>query len=648
MLKKTILSIVLLLAVALPAIADDKAATPPPPPMTEDQAIAALAPESPWAQKEIATRRLRQIGTDKAVPALAALLTDDKVSHLARYALETNPSKAASEALRKAAAEAKGASRAGAIISLGARKDEGAVDVVAAALKDSDTHVVNAAAGTLGRIGTAKAADVLLGAAANHDPNIGEGLLAAADALTAAGKGAKSVEIAEELHDAAWPEHVRLGAFRALVLAEPRKADERLLAALAGDDAKQRDFAAFLVATVPSASKTQTLSAGLAKLPAPGQAALLSGLGGRKDAAAHDATIAALDSADATVRAGALKALAAYATAVDVARIAGLLEGDEAVVAAAKNSLTELRAKGTDDAIAKASTAAQPKAKALLLAVLSDRMAPQTNAIAGAALADADADVRIAALAALGKLGTKDDVPGLLAAIGKTTDQSERAAGANALNAIAGVQKDEALSPITGALGSASVEFRAVLLGALVRIGSGNALQAYLGELKDPKKEGRDEAVRLFTQWPTRDAAAPMLEMAKTDETHRSDLMRGYVRLAKAEGDVNVKTQMLTDAMALAQRPEEKWIVLPGWGSLATAHSIEVLSALLADEKVHNEAGIALISAAREFGKQGEDQKKVAIEALKKVVEKTEAKDGAKNALKTFGVDLDAPASAAK
>ena len=62
----------------------------------------------------------------------------------------------------------------------------------------------------------------------------------------------------------------------------------------------------------------------------------------------------------------------------------------------------------------------------------------------------------------------------------------------------------------------------------------------------------------------------------------------------------------------------------------------------LSDAKVHNEAGIALISAARDFAKQGEDQKKIAITALKAVYEKTEAKDGAKKVLADLGVDLDA------
>lgn len=623
MLKKLSL-IAALVVLALPLRAED--AAPAPAPLDEAQCIAALAPESPWEQKEIAARRLRQIGTVAAVPALAAMLNDEKLSHLGRYALETLPGKEAAAALRKAAAEATGNAKIGAIISLGARRDAEAVPVLSAALADRNPAVFNAAAGALGRIGTSAAAKAL-GKADTPEgclPQLGEGLLAVAQHLVTASKNRDAAEIATHLQEARWPEQVRYGAFAVLVSAERSKSNERLLAALASDDPKFRNYASFIVATQPRLSATRGLADHLAGLPHAGQAALLVGLAGRKDVAARNATLEALSSPDAAVKVAAIRALGAFGIAQDAARLSEFLAaGDDATSTAARNALVVMETSGVDESIAKAAKTADTGRRALLLAVLAERMAPQTNGLALASLADASAEVRLAALGALAKLGAKDEVPALIGALKQVSDAAERTEGSNALAAIAGMQKDDVLAPISAALAGASPELRVILLGALLRIGSGNALEAYVANLA-AGGDGQDEAVRLFAGWPTRDAAPHLLGMAKNDESHRTDLLRGYVRLATAEQDVPAKTQMLNDAMDVAKRPEEIWIVLPGWGSLATPESLARLNPLLDDAPVRNEAGLAMITAATALAKQGPEGKKIAVEALQGVLAKVD------------------------
>ncbi|MFA6244917.1 MAG: hypothetical protein WC655_28500, partial [Candidatus Hydrogenedentales bacterium] len=51
---------------------------------SEDQCIATLTGDAGWQPKYEACYRLRQIGTVKSVPALASLLGDEKLSHMAR------------------------------------------------------------------------------------------------------------------------------------------------------------------------------------------------------------------------------------------------------------------------------------------------------------------------------------------------------------------------------------------------------------------------------------------------------------------------------------------------------------------------------------------------------------------------------------
>ena len=72
----------------------------------EDRYIAILRSDRGANEKAWACRKLKLVGTVKAVPALAACLTDKETAHSARYALETLPCPEAAAALRDAVAKA--------------------------------------------------------------------------------------------------------------------------------------------------------------------------------------------------------------------------------------------------------------------------------------------------------------------------------------------------------------------------------------------------------------------------------------------------------------------------------------------------------------------------------------------------------------
>ena len=78
--------------------------------------------------KEESCRALAQIGTKDAVPALAALLGSEELSHMARYALEPIPDPSVDEALRAALGQLKGRLLAGVLQSIGVRRDAAAVE----------------------------------------------------------------------------------------------------------------------------------------------------------------------------------------------------------------------------------------------------------------------------------------------------------------------------------------------------------------------------------------------------------------------------------------------------------------------------------------------------------------------------------------
>ena len=77
--------------------------------------------------KDYVCRKLMVIGTAESVPALAALLPDKDLSHMARYALERIPAPEAAQAMRDALPKLSGALKVGVIGSLGVRRDAASV-----------------------------------------------------------------------------------------------------------------------------------------------------------------------------------------------------------------------------------------------------------------------------------------------------------------------------------------------------------------------------------------------------------------------------------------------------------------------------------------------------------------------------------------
>lgn len=606
--------------------------------MDEAACIAALQGDGDWFAKQDACRRLRQIGTAKSVPALAALLPDEKLGHMARYALENMPYPEVDQALRDALANTAGMPKAGVIISIGARADAEATPLLVPLLSDADAEIAAAAAGALGRIATPDAVTALLQAKGSAPTDqLNDGLLIAGQRMTQAGANDAAADLFTTLYGADWPMYVRLGALRGLVTAQPGRAPELLLAAIRGDEPTLRDFAAQLVAE--TSENTAVYADAVADLAPAAKAALVRGLADRGDAAARPAVAAAASSDDADVRLAAVKALGTLGGVEDVPTlVAALPADDETLSAAAAASLVALQADGVDDAMASAHANANTATRAALLEVLTSRRAPQTVSLAMEALNSADADVRASGLRVLGVLGAPEQVPAVTAYLTKNTEPADRAAAEASLTNIAGRYGEPVRAAALGAVAGADPEARILLLRLASRVGGQPALDAVLTAMKDDADEAvRKEALQLLANWPTADAAPHLRALAESEDLSLYMLgLQGYVRLAQEEKAGPKKAELLADATALARRPEELKLVLSGWATLPTPRAINALRPYLDDEAVRSEAALAVISVATELGKGKDEQKAVAKEALQAVLDKcqdAQIRDAAQKAL---------------
>jgi HEAT repeat protein len=183
----------------------------------ETRLAAVLPSGAPRAAKDYVCRKLMVIGTAESVPALAALLPDKDLSHMARYALERNPAPEAGKALRDALGKTSGALKAGVAGSLGARRDAESIADLAALVGDSDAAIAAAAATALGDIGTVESAKALQDAKPEVEcvkARVADARLTAGERLLAAGDKAGALAVYQSLIDAKPAKNIFLAATR--------------------------------------------------------------------------------------------------------------------------------------------------------------------------------------------------------------------------------------------------------------------------------------------------------------------------------------------------------------------------------------------------------------------------------------------------
>ena len=175
--------------------------------------------------QEYVCRKLAVVGSAASVPTLAGLLENPHISHMARFALEQIPGSEASKALREALAKVTGNLKIGMFSSLGSRRDNAAVPVLAEHLKDASPAIAKSAAQALGAIGSSDAVAALQKAgSAGHSAPIVDALLSCAESLLAANNPNEANAIYQKFAQDSQPRLVRLAAMRGLLACGSKQA----------------------------------------------------------------------------------------------------------------------------------------------------------------------------------------------------------------------------------------------------------------------------------------------------------------------------------------------------------------------------------------------------------------------------------------
>ena len=224
--------------------------------------------EATVTAKRFVCRQLYLIGGDEAVEALAELLTDKELSHMARYVLGRMVSDKAGAALRDALERSEGSLRVGLINTIGQRHDVKAIDAIAEHTAADDLEVQTAAFAALGEIGGADVAARLV-ALSKSIPESDVMRLAAIDAMlqcaegeNRAGRTASANALFNTIESMHPPKSLHLAVLRGRLRIADSDDVPLLLKMLGSEDIDQRGVA---MSYMNEAAKPETITTVLVK-----------------------------------------------------------------------------------------------------------------------------------------------------------------------------------------------------------------------------------------------------------------------------------------------------------------------------------------------------------------------------------------------
>jgi HEAT repeat protein len=603
------------------ALADTQART-----ALESRSIAALKSDASWQDKDCACRILQVIGTEKSIDAIAPLLLDPQLSHMARYALEPMPNPRVGSVLRNAAARASGRIQIGIIQSLGARADTDSVALLSPLASGADTDVAAAAVWALGRIATPAAAETLAKLYADAPQKLKspliDAMLTAADNLNTKGQNTAAARLYRQLRQNATSSHVRTSALAGLLASEPDKAVALLLKAVRDDDSIIRNFAIAQIGSVKAKGIAKRFTALLPNLPVESQVLLIEALAERTEPPVKPAITLCAASSDPAVRTAAVKALGdigdASSVKVLVDVLAHGLDNEDASAAAA--SLRRLRADGAESALIDAMKKSPPSVQAELIAVLSDRNSrPAVDDILTIARAGDD-NCTSAALRALGRLAGPDKLDSLLDVLARLQGDTLRTEAERAVTAVALKDRDKGAAAVLKALTAATdTGTRSSLLRIGGGIGGEMAFKATTAAAEDADPALQDAAIRVLADWPEPIALDKLLDIYRSDTsmTHRVLALRGCVRLLETtQIDSARQLAACSELIAKVKNAQEKRLVLARLANIPDPKALDVVRPLLDDTEVAAEAQLAMLGIARAIAPSSPDQAKTALTEL--------------------------------
>ena len=560
-----------------------------------------------------------------AVTALADLLHDRELAHMARHALQGMDSPAVDEALRARLPRLEGDLQIGVISTIAARGDRDAVALLGRLMGNKDARIARAAIQALGRIGGPVAARLLEQVKLNYELEAirDDALLTCADILLREGDRRRALEIYRKYTQDYYPAIVQTAAYRGLVHADRSRSVDVLCVLLESKKQPLRMLAGRLLNELPGVEATEEFGSRLFELSPEAQVIGIEALMHRGDRHGSIYLVNAAGSRHEKVRAAAITALARIGGAESLPVLLEAVRRDDALGETAVAGLSRIGGRGVAEAMIRAlrETDSQKTAVSLLQA-MGERHNPAFLGAIGEAFEHRDGAIRQAAYTAAARLGNLETFGDLLVRLVEAEDEGEQnVLGRVAASLLAHLDApNDTLAVVRQVWNGAGAAGRRRLAALTPRIATPEALEMAGEALEHPDAQLRTAAVRALAEWPNV-SALPLLGAVITtdsDPIRRTLAFRGYGRMLD---EFSMGAEAYAEACATlvrhARSEEEKKIAFAAAGKITLSQGLTLLYPLLDDaERGGVEAQLAYVQVATLVAVR---DKPAAVDALNRV-----------------------------
>jgi HEAT repeat protein len=232
-----------------------------------------------------------------------------------------------------------------------------------------------------------------------------------------------------------------------------------------------------------------------------------------------------------------------------------------------------------------------------------------------------EAEIRLAAIRALGYTTKLGDLPILTQRLIQTKDPAERSALEEALRAACPriPEREECAAHLVQMWQTAPAELKPVFLRLLGVVGGKTALDTLVSAARKGDEATQDVATQVLGEWMGTDAAEPLLDLARSDlpERFRIRALRAYIRIVRQfDLPEAQRVEMCRKALAAATRDAERRLVVEVLGRVNTPDSLEELVKLLDDPQLTEDAAQAALTVGEKLVGSHRDVVRAAAEQV--------------------------------
>lgn len=565
------------------------------------------------------------IATEDSAAALAVYLNDPDIGFAIRSTLQRIPGEAVTKVLCESLSQLEGLTLLDTINALGLRRDPAAVSTLRSFLDHEDTTVTEATIAALGQIGGAQACSVLQThlsrVSSSQRPALGRALL-----QCAANQPARAQAIYEDLLavSSQMPDAIRRAAFIGLV--NNGAADQLVVEVLQGNDRSLIEAALHCLRSIDEKAMRSQVAKPLPSFPSKTKVQVIDAFADAGDTRFASDWATLLNHSDESVRLAVINALGTLGSAAQVsALMSRLATNSENELSALRASLACMGGQDVDRRmIVLLESSRDQSVRRECVRALAARRCKQALPQFQALTLDSDIEISRSAIKAIGELGDIENglalLKVLLASKGSTNVRELEEATARVTQRVKA--SDRVCVWIAESMGHAEGDVQAAFLRILGRLGDGPSLAVLRHSLIHKEPTLRRTAQRVLSQWPDPAALPDLLRVVRQPATPTLKVLaiRAIARLYSADGALTDDLKdVLYAAMSLAERPDEKKVLLSTVTKVPSAANLPLVLSQLEDPAVVSEASLAALAIAEATITELPDEAETVIAKLREL-----------------------------